>query len=231
MTRAVASVALVVLALVPLPASASDLDLRIGAYFPSADSLLFRDNSELYGFGPNDPVEESDWIGVYGGAEWRFRMAPSLWLGFHVDGYGRNLDTEYVDFERPNGAPIFQTLQLSIIPVGASLRWMPRDGRRDISPYIGGGIDAVFYEYEEFGDFIDFFDDDLPVVPDHFQDDGVAFGAHVMAGIRIPVSDDISVLGEARYLWSKTDMGEDFGPDLDIDLGGLSATLGVSIRF
>jgi opacity protein-like surface antigen len=231
MKRALAVVALVVLAMVPRPAAASDLDVRIGALFPSADSILFDDNEELYGFGPGFPLEDSDWIGVYGGAEWRFRVAPSLWLGFHLDGYGRTLDTEYLDFERPDGFPIRQSLNLNILPVGASLRWMPRDGRREVSPYVGGGIDAVFYEYEEFGDFIDFFDDDLPVVPDHFQDDGTAFGAHVFVGVRVPVSDDISLLGEARYLWARTDMGEDFGPDLEIDLGGVSATFGISIRF
>jgi hypothetical protein len=233
MMRTVAFVALALLGLVlvPLPAGASDLDLRIGAYFPSADSSLFDDNEELYGFGPSQLIEDSDWIGVYGGAEWRFRLKPSLYLGLHLDGYGRRLDTEYLDFERPNGAPILQSLKLSVIPLGASLRWVPRDGRHDVSPYFGAGIDAVFYQYEEFGDFIDFFADDLPVVPDHFVDDGVAFGAHALVGVRVPVSDDISVLAEARYLWSRTDMGDDFGPDLTIDLGGLSATFGVSIRF
>jgi hypothetical protein len=231
MTRAIAVLGLAVCTLVPATARASDLDLRIGAFWPQADTNLFDDNEELYGFGEDLPLRDSDWTGVYGGAEWRFRMAPSLWLGFHIDGYGRSLDTEYLDFERPSGRPIQQTLKLSIIPVGASVRWMPRDGRRDISPYFGGGIDAVFYKYEEFGDFIDFFDDELPVVGDHFVDDGAAFGAHVFAGLRVPVTDDISLLGEARYLWARTDMGDDFGPDLEIDLGGVSATFGVSIRF
>jgi opacity protein-like surface antigen len=231
MRRAVAFVVLAALASIPLPASASELDLRIGAFFPRADSNLFDDNRELYGFGENDPLEKSDWIGVYGGAEWRFRVAPSLYIGVHLDGYGRTLNTEYVDFERPSGRPIEQSLKLNIVPLGASLRWVPRDGRRDISPYLGGGIDAVFYQYEEFGDFIDFFDDELPVIEDHFEDDGAALGFHALAGLRVPVSDDISLTGEARYLWARKDMGDDFGNDLRIDLSGLSATFGVSIRF
>ena len=231
MTRAVAVLAMAALAFLPLPADASELDLRIGAFFPRADSSLFDDNRELYGFGVDAFLEKSDWIGVYGGAEWRFRVAPSLWMGLHVDGYGRSLHTEYLDFERPSGAPIEQSLKLSIVPLGATIRWVPRDGRRDISPYLGGGIDAVFYKYEEIGDFIDFFDDELPVVEDHFVDDGAALGFHVLAGLRVPVSDDISLSGEARYLWARTDMGDDFGPDLEIDLSGLSATFGVSIRF
>jgi opacity protein-like surface antigen len=231
MTRTVASLVLAALVLLPWPASGSDLDLRIGAFFPRAQSNLFADNRELYGFGEDDPVGKSDWVGVYGGAEWRFRIAPSLYAGLHVDGYGRTLNTEYRDFERPSGRPIEQSLKLSIVPLGASLRWVPRDGRRDVSPYLGAGIDAVFYKYEEIGDFIDFFDDDLPVVEDHFVDDGAALGFHALAGLRVPLTDDISLTGEARYLWARTDMGDDFGPDLEIDLSGLSATFGVSIRF
>jgi opacity protein-like surface antigen len=231
MTRALAVLALAALALVPLPADASELDLRIGAFFPRAESSLFDDNRELYGFGEDDPIGKSDWIGAYGGAEWRFRVAPTLWVGLHLDGYGRTVDTEYLNYERPSGRPIEQSLKLSIVPLGASLRWVPRDGRRDVSPYLGAGIDAVFYKYEEFGDFIDFFDDGLPVVEDHFVDDGAALGFHALAGLRIPLSDDISVVTEARYLWARTDMGDDFGPDLEIDLSGVSATIGVSIRF
>jgi opacity protein-like surface antigen len=230
MTRAVPVLALAALALLPTGASASDLDLRIGAFFPRAESNLFDDVSELYGFGEGNPVEKSDWIGVSGGAEWRFRLAPSLWAGVHLDGYGRTVHTEYLDFERPSGRPIEQSLKLNVVPLGASVRWVPRDGRRDLSPYLGAGIDAVFYKYEEIGDFIDFFDDDLPVLEDHFVDEGAAFGFHVLAGLRVPVTDDVSILGEARYLWAKTDMGDDFRGN-EIDLGGLSATVGVSLRF
>jgi len=231
MTRARAVVALAVLLVVPLPAAASDLDLRIGASFPSADSSLFNDNEELYGFSPNHPVEDSDWIGVYGGAEWRFRVAPSFYLGIHLDGYGRSLDTEYLDFERPGGAPIFQTLKLSILPLGASIRWVPKDGRHDISPYFGAGVDAVFYQYEEFGDFIDFFSDNLDIRPDSFESDGAAFGGHAAVGLRIPIGHDFAITAEGRYQFAQRKrMEEDFDQNI-IDVNGASATIGIRLRF
>ena len=230
MTRALPVLALAALALLPTGAAASELDLRIGAFFPRAESNLFDDVSDLYGFGEGDPVERRDWVGIYGGAEWRFRLARSLWAGVHLDGYGRTLHTEYLDFERPSGRPIEQSLKLNVVPLGASIRWVPRGGRSDFSPYIGAGIDAVFYQYEEIGDFIDFFDDDLPVLEDHFVDRGAALGFHALAGLRVPVGDDVAITGEARYLWAKTDMGVDFRGN-EIDLGGLSATVGISIRF
>ena len=81
MTRALPLLALAALALVPCRAAASDLDLRIGAYFPSADRNLFDDDADLYGFSAASPIEDGDWIGVYGGAEWRFRLTRDGFLG------------------------------------------------------------------------------------------------------------------------------------------------------
>jgi hypothetical protein len=92
------------------------------------------------------------------------------------------------------------------------------------------GGDLVVYEYKEYGDFIDFFDPELPVIFDSFQSDGVTVGFHATAGLRFYVSDDFAVVGEARYLWAKDDMDDDFRGNR-IDLGGIAATLGVHVRF
>ena len=88
----------------------------------------------------------------------------------------------------------------------------------------------VFYEYKEYGDFVDFFDPDLPVIPDSFRSDGVAWGFHATGGVRVFVNDDFAIVGEARYLVAKDDMDDDFRGNR-IDLGGVFATLGVHIRF
>jgi opacity protein-like surface antigen len=226
MRRIVMVAALGALGLVAAPerAAASGLDLRAGAFFPRADSNLFDDTNELFG------VDKGDWVGFTGGIEYSFGIADHVELGFHVDGYGRELDTSYVDFERPNGQPIFQTLKLTTVPMGATLRFVANPSRGAFTPYIGVGANVVYYEYEEFGDFIDFFDDDLPVSSDFFIDEGAAFGFHVAGGVRIPFGDDFSLVAEGRYLWSKTDMGDDFRQS-EIDLSGPSATLGINLRF
>lgn len=226
MRRIVMAAALgaVALAAAPERASASGLDLRAGAFFPRADSNIFDDTEELFG------TDKDDWIGFTGGAEYSFGIADHVELGFHVDGYGRELDTTYVDFERPDGQLIFQTLKLTIVPVGATLRFVANPSRGALTPYAGVGVDAVYYEYEQFGDFIDFFDDDLPIRSDFFEDDGTAFGFHVAAGVRIPFGDDFSLVAEGRYLWAKTDMSDDFRLN-EIDLSGPSATLGINLRF
>src|SRR5262245_39233349 len=145
------------LAAVPGTVDAGGFELRAGAFFPRADSNLFDDTEELFG------TEKSDWVGFQWGGEYSFGLTRHVELGFHVDGYTRTLDTSYVDFTRPSGQEIFQTLNLDIIPAGATVRYVVNPGRGEITPYVGVGADAVFYEYEEFGDFIDFFNDNLPV--------------------------------------------------------------------
>jgi len=224
MRRAAVVLALCVLVALPAAADAGGLDVRLGANWPSADSILFDDDEELYF------VSDGDWVGFTGGAEYSLKLVDNLELGFHVDGYGKNVDTAYRDFVRDDGSDIRQTLELDIVPVGVTVRLIPTSRRAKVAPFLGVGGDLVLYQYKEYGDFIDFFDPDLPVIFDSFQSDGVTVGVHVTGGLRFYVSDDFAIVGEARYLWAKDDMDDDFRGNR-IDLGGWSATLGLHIRF
>ena len=231
MSRMTAAVVMVLglAAVAPGSAAASSLDLRVGALFPSADSNLFDDDAELYVLR-GDTISDRDWRGIYGGIEFNVGLSDNVELGFHVDGYGRSLHTSYRDFERPSGREIQQTLKLNVVPVGVSLRLVAGDPRESIAPYVAVGADLVYYQYEEFGDFIDFDSPSLPVFDDAFVSEGVAPGFHVAAGLRVPLSRDFSLVGEGRYLFAKHDMGDDFRGNR-IDLGGISATLGLHVRF
>ena len=89
-----AAVALVALGLVvgsPAAGWASGLELRLGAFFPRAQSNLFDDVNELFtpdsradectqNFCPG--VQQSDWIGLYGGGEYSFNLARQVEMGF-----------------------------------------------------------------------------------------------------------------------------------------------------
>ncbi len=109
-------------------------------------------------------------------------------------------------------------------------------------PFVGGGVDAIFYEYEERGDFVCFppasgacrFDYD--VVPDAFKADSVAFGLHALGGMRVYLNRDFAIVGEGRYQWAGHDMGDDFAPNEPglvnrIDLSGWTFTVGLHVRF
>ena len=226
MTRAGAAlllgIALVLVA--PATGSASGVELRLGGFGPRGESDLFTDVNELFG------AEPSDFIGFTGGLEYGIGLGDRVEIGFHLDGYGRKISTSYVDYEHADGFPITQDLQLAIVPIGASLRLMPFGRRARVSPYltVGGGV--YLYEYEEEGEFIDFFTEDLEVGFDSFVSNGAALGFHVAGGVRVALNHDFSLTGEVRYQRAEADMGDDF--DLNhIDLGGTSVTVGVHLRF
>jgi hypothetical protein len=211
-------------------ARAGGLETRFGAFAPRAESTLFADVDELFG------ATEDDFQGFTWGVEWNLVVARNLELGFHFDAYHREIDTSYRDFVRPDGSEIYQTLHVDIRPIGASVRLVPTSKRARVAPYVAGGVDLLVWSYEEFGDFIDFADPDLPIYADHFRSDGVAFGLHAAGGLRVYLSRDIALTAEGRYQWGEAEMGDDFAPNEPglvntIDLSGFSLTGGIRIRF
>jgi hypothetical protein len=220
-------------------ASAGGLDVRIGGFFPRGSDTLFDDLNSLYtpNGDPSRGVKARDFRGVFGGIEYNAAILPHLELGVHLDGYGKNLETSYRDYTREGDVEIRQRLKLSIVPLGVTLRLMPTGKNAPVAPYVGLGVDAVFYSYEEHGDLIDFYDPDMTIYDDDtLQAKGAALGVHVVAGLRVYLSRDFAIVGEGRYLWAKTDMGDDFAPNESgfvnrIDLSGASFTIGLHVRF
>jgi hypothetical protein len=223
------------------PASAGGFDLRLGAFIPRArdcgiptsqpaEYTLFQDVCELYF------VEKSDWTSFAGGVEYNHVLARNLEIGVSVDGYSKTVDTSYRDFVRPDDSEIYQSLRVNIVPFGLTVRLIPTKKRTKVAPYLGGGIDLLYWKYEEFGDFIDFWDPDLPVEGDHFISSGVTFGFHAAGGVRFYLNRDFALVAEGRYQWGKATMGGDFGanePGLvnRLDLGGASVFFGLHVRF
>jgi Outer membrane protein beta-barrel domain len=228
MRRATAVLTLLTLAAVPVVSEASSLDLRMGAFFPRAESNLFRDDAELY-LKDGRTLEKGDWVGFAGGAQFNFEVARYAEFGFSIDGYSRTVDTSYRDFVSESDREIFQSLRLTTVPVAVQLRLGPTE-RGTFSPYVAVGADAIFYRYEEFGDFVDFDTPSHPIIPDSFVSDGLGYGFHVAGGVRVPLTHDFSLNAEAKYQWAKDNMPDDFAGN-EIDLGGLTATLGVNLRF
>jgi len=249
--RATLSLTLLVLMLAGAShAGAGGLDLRIGGFLPRArdcgvasgqpaEYTLFQDVCDLYVTANSDFVDgvaKKDFNGVYGGIEYNHVLMDNVEIGVHLDGYSRTVDTSYRGYTRPDESEIMQSLRLSVIPLGVSLRLVPTSKRARIAPYVGGGVDVVFYKYEEFGDFIDFDDPTLPVIGDHFVGESAAFGYHALGGLRVYVNRDFAVVAEGRYQWAKDDMGDDFSPREPglvnrIDLSGWTFTVGAHVRF
>lgn len=206
-------------------AHASGFEVRLGGFVPRADSILFKDSRELYGVLPKD------FRSFAGGVEYTANLAPGVELGLSLDGSGREIPTSYVDYTRPSGREIQQTLRLVTAPLAATVRFVPSGRSRALTPYAGVGFAYVFWQYEEFGDFIDFDSRSLPVVADSFKSTGAAPGLLLNAGLRIRINDDLQAVADVRRISARQKrMPGDFSPN-ELDLTGNTFNVGVRLRF
>jgi len=238
--KVLAASTLAVLSTVASSAFAGSVEIRLGGFFPAAKSNLFTDatdNFALQSVAAMDPLQtprgitRGDWDGLYGGAEFSERVAKNVEMGVHVDGYGRDLDTTYREFTHPGGGEISQTFRLRFVPVGVSVRFINTSRRARLSPYVSFGADAVYYRYEEIGEFVDFLDPDLGIGSDSFYSSGWLPGAHVAAGLRVPLGDDFRLSVEGKYLWTARHVMNGDRFKSEIDARGFSVTGGISVRF
>jgi hypothetical protein len=213
-------------------AFAGSLELRMGKFFPKADSTRFIDDEDLFG------TEKSDWAGFTGGLEYSWRSGRNFEIGVHLDGYGRSLDTSYRRYTRPSGAEITQTLELATAPLGVTARYVTGRRHSRLQAYVGVGVDVVFWEYKWTGSLIDFANDFDIVDSSEVKADGATPALHGVVGLRAGLTTDIFITAEGKYLAAASqDMSDDFevfrqdvAPNR-INLSGPSATLGIMVRF
>jgi opacity protein-like surface antigen len=180
------------------PSHAGGLDLRIGAFFPQAHSNLFDDAATLFFVDP-----KKDFRGLTGGIEYSTVLTDNVELGLSLDGFDRMHDSSYRDYTHPDGGEIRQTLKVSIVPLGATIRFVPTGRRVAVAPYLGLGADLFYWRWREYGEFVDFGDPANPIVADSFRSDGWKAGFHVTGGLRFRVTHDFAVVAEGRYQRAK----------------------------
>jgi opacity protein-like surface antigen len=171
-----------------------------------------------------------DFHGVTAGAEWLIGLNEFVDAGLGAGIYSRTVPSVYADFVNTNGAEIEQDLQLRMVPLTATLRWLPL-GRRDaFVPYVGAGVGVIRWRYSETGQFVDF-NDNNSLFTDTFAGTGSASGPVILGGVRFPAGS-VDVGGEVRYQRVKGDLpsSQDFAGS-KIDLGGLSYLLTLTLKF
>ena len=158
-------------------------------------------------------------------------------FGFEFGSASTN--SEYRAYVDNNRLPINQStrlrqvnltggLKLALTPRGhevSRLAWIPST----ITPYLGGGGGALWYEFHQTGDFVDFLD--LSVFTDTFRSSGWTPSAHVFGGVDVKVSRRLFLTGEGRYLWSRAELGRDFSGFEPLDLTGFKVTVGINYIF
>lgn len=188
----------------------------------SADDVLRADLPSL-------AFDIKDFNGVTFSGEWLVGISNYLEAGFGAGFYQRTVPSVYRNVVNVNGAEIAQDLKLRIVPLTATVRFLPL-GHGRVEPYVGAGVAAFRWRYSETGEFVDFSDNSI--FRDSFQADGTAVGPVVLGGVRFPFADSFDVGGEARYQRAEGDTSKQ--PNLlgtKIDLGGWTAAATFHVRF
>lgn len=180
---------------------------------------------------PSLAFDINDFNGALFDGEWLVGVSDYLEAGVGVGFYQRTVPSVYREFQNANGTEIEQDLKLRVIPFTATLRFLPIGRGAAVEPYVGVGIGVNRWRYSETGEFVDFNDDSI--FRARFIADGTAAGPVILGGLRAPVGDVWDVGGEIRWQRAEGDIDVDETGLLGskIDLGGLSASFKVHLRF
>lgn len=162
-------------------------------------------------------------LDVVMGAGYAASSAPSEFRNW-VDNEDRPI-TQVTTFRR---VPLTASLRAYLLPRGravGSFAWLPSR----IAPYVGAGAGAMWYRFEQKGDFVDY--ETLDVFTDAFETSGWGPMAQAMAGADFALGARAAITADARYVYAKAGVGGDFAGFDDIDLSGISTTVGITFRF
>jgi len=175
--------------------------------------------------------EIKDFNGPMVNGEWLIAFGDRLEFGAGVGFYQRTVSSVYADFIDSDGTEIEQDLKLRIIPVTATVKFLPFGRPGDFQPYIGGGAALLNWKYSEVGEFVDFSDNNA-VFRDSYVASGSTVAPIVFGGVRVPFGGDVFAFnGELRWQGGK---GDTSGTGLladEIDLGGITVLGSFQIRF
>ena len=162
------------------------------------------------------------------GAEWLVGLGDFIEAGVGANYYQRTVPSLYRNLVNTNGSEIEQDLKLRVVPMSATVRFLPI-GRNGFAPYVGAGISVFNWRYSETGEFVD---DNSDVFRASFHASGNVVGPVILAGLRAPVGDRWTIGGEIRYQKAEGDTSAEPGLLGDkIDLGGWTTSLTMHVRF
>ena len=155
-------------------------------------------------------------------------------------GYARsNHKSEFRDLVDNNDQPIEQTTTFERLPLTLSLRYNLAPAGRSIGhlawipsrivPYVGAGVGGMRYRFKQEGDFVNYATN--AVFPSVIDSEAEwTFVTQGMAGVDYNFSPRFGLSLDARYLHANGELGPAFQGYDRIDLSGLSATVGLSVR-
>ena len=168
-----------------------------------------------------------------------FAVSPraDVVIGFEMNRVERA--SEYRDFVDNRLEPIEQTTGLKTSHIFGSFRYALTPKGREVSrlawipsrtiPYVGGGGGVTYYQFRQFGDFVDF--QDLSVFAESFRSSGWTPTVHAFGGVDIRLYRGLYGSVQGRYTKAAGKLGSDFIDFDPIDLSGFRVSAGINVLF
>lgn len=210
--------------------------LRGGYALANAGSDVFADaTSQL-------TLNKRDFSALSWGGELAYSAAPRLDIVFDGSFAASKKDSEFRHFVGTDDKPIEQSTKYRRVPLVLAVKYYLADRGRSIgqfayiparyAPYVGIGAGAMYYRFQQEGEFVDFQTDNLEIFPAKLESSGWTPMAHGAAGLDYNIGPWLALTGEARYQWARARLDPDVFVDYDkIDLSGVTGTVGFKVRF
>jgi hypothetical protein len=214
----------------PTASAQQSVNFFVGAFVPrdlharDLDDVLVQNSNFLL-------FDIKDFNGATAGAEYLVQLGNLFDAGVGVGIYSQTSPAIYRDFTHPGGAEIEQDLKLRVIPITATIRFLPLGHRSGIVPYFGGGVAIYRWRYSETGEFLDSQDNIFSDFETYHVSD-TTVGPVVLGGVRFPVGSKAGLGGEIRWQGGKGDLPAALnfaGPK--IDLGGFNYLFTFNVGF
>jgi hypothetical protein len=196
--------------------------------------------SDVFAFAVKElTLNQRDFSSMTFATDVDYGLTPRLSVRFSFAVSQSTTPSDFRDFVDNNRQEIRQTTGFIRVPLTASVKaYLANQGRsvghfawipRRYAPYVGAGGGAMWYRFEQQGDFIDFATS--KVFPDHFLSDGWTPTLQAFFGTDVSLNPRFAVTAEGRYQWARSRLSTDFSQFQPIDLSGLALTAGFSIRY
>ncbi len=199
-----------------------------------------RASSEIFDFTREQlTVDRSDFDAPAFGGQLAIRVTPRVDLALDLSVASTRSRSELRKWVGTDDLPIEQETEFRRIPLTVGVKAYLKDRGRSVGrfawiparwvPYVGAAGGWVWYRFEQAGDFVDF--ETLDIFADRFISEGTTPTVHVYTGADWSLGPHFVLTAEARYAWATADMSGDFVDFDPMDLSGLQASLGISLRF
>ena len=185
-------------------------------------------------------LNKGDFSGFNWGGDISYSTGDRWDVLFDAEVANASKSSEFRNFIDNNDQPIEQSTKFKRVPLTLGIKYYLTSRGRSVSqfayvpskfaPYVSVGGGAMYYDFQQKGDFVDF--QTLDVFNTTLESSGWAPMGRGAVGVEYSLGQWLALTGEGRYVWAKATLDRDAFEGYDkIDLNGFTGTVGIRVRF